>query len=310
MFQLIHLLVTAPQIDDQSYSDALHTAETRLALSERDPRWQAAIAYLEARYGDDWYRAIASREEIDSLTPERLLSMYESRHGSVDDLVVAVVGDIDTAVIEGLARHYIGTLPAGESDTYINRRQPMLDGVAQRQVQVGAGESAVLEIYHEANMEVTPLTVVAADTLSVALAERVNLVIREELGASYVAGASVDTNVAPVRGVDSVVFATLDPSRYDEIRDTMLEILADVAANGLTPAEFEQATAILTTDYARSRNSDLLSVLLSRPHVGDENVLTKSRLSEELLRLTPEDVQALAAAIYGEGGRIEIARRP
>ena len=310
MFQLIHLLVTAPRIDDQSYGDALHTAETRLALSERNPRWQAAIAYIEARYGDTWYRAVANREEIDSLTPQRLLAMYRNRLGSVDDLVVAVAGDIDAEVIERMARHYIGTLPAGESDTYINRRPPMPAGLVQRQVQLGEGESAVLEIYHEADIEVTPLTVVAADTLAAALSERLFLVVREELGASYVAGASVDANVAPVHGIDSVVFATLDPSRYDEIRSTMLEILVDVAANGLTPAEFEQAIAILTADYARSRNSDLLSVLLSRPHVGDENVLTKQRLSEVLGRLTPEDVQALAATIYGEGGRIEIARRP
>jgi len=39
-------------------------------------------------------------------------------------------------------------------------------------------------------------------------------------------------------------------------------------------------------------------------------VLTKKRLYEELGSVTPEHVQALAAALYGEGGRIEIARRP
>ena len=310
MFQLIHLLVTTPQIDDQSYQDALHTAETRLALSERDPRWQAAIAYLEARYGDTWHRAIATRAEIDSLTPQRLLAMYQSRLGSVDDMVVAVTGDIDAAAVERLARHYVGTLPAGESDTYINRRPPMTAGLVQRQVQVGEGESAVLEIYNEADTEVTPLTVVAADVLEVAMSERLFLVIREELGASYVAGAGVDSNTVPSQFFDSVVFATLDPSRYDEIHATMLGIIADVAANGLTPDEFAQATAIMTTDYARSRNSDLISALLSRRHADDEDVATKQRLSEELGNLTPEDVQALAAAIYGEGGRIEIARRP
>ena len=310
LFQLIHLLVTTPQIDDQSYEDALHTAETRLALAERDPRWQAAIAYLQERYGDTWHRAIASREEIDSLHPQRLLAMYQSRLGSVDDLVVAVAGDIDAAAVERLARHYIGTLPAGESDTYVDRRPPMPDGLVQRQVTVGEGESAVLEIYHEADLEVTLRTAVAADVLATALSERLFLVIREELGASYVAGAAVDSNNVPGQFFDSVVFATLDPSRFDEIHGVMLKILADVAANGLTPDEFAQATAILTTDYARSGNSDLIGALLSRRIADDENVITKLRLSEELSRLTPEDVQALAGAIYGEGGRIEIARRP
>ena len=310
MFQLIHLLVTAPRVDEQAYDDALNTAETRVSLAERDPRWQAAVAYLEARYGDTWHRAIATLEELESLTPQRLLSMYQSRLGSVDDLVVAVVGDIDVSVIEGLASHYIGTLPAGEADTYVDRQPPMPTGLVQRQVMVNEGASAVLEIYHEADIEVTPLRAVAADVLTTALSERLFLTIREELGASYVAGAAVDGNTAPSQFFDSVVYATLDPARYDEIYATVLDILADVAANGLTPEEFAQARAILATDYARSANSHLLSALLSRPHVGDENVLTQPRRLQELVRLTPEDVQSLAAAIYGEGGRIEIARRP
>ncbi len=310
MFQLMHLLVTAPRIDDQAYQDAIHTADTRLALSERDPRWQAAIAYLEARYGDTWHRAVAGRSEIDSLTPQRLLDMYRRRLGSVDDMVVAVAGDVDAAIVESLARRYIGTLPAGESDTYTDRRPPMPAGLVQREVQVGQGESAILQIYHEAEMAVTPSTAVAADVLGNALSARMFLVIREHLGSTYTAGAAVDSNTVPGQFFDSVVFATLDPDRYDEIRSKMLEILADVAADGLTSAEFDQAVAVLTTDYARSTNADLLSALLSRRHVGDDNVLTKQRLSRELAGVTPEDVQALAAAIYGEGGRIEIARRP
>ena len=310
MFQLIHLLVTAPRVDDQAYDDAIHTAETRVERAERDPRWQAAVAYYEARFGNTWHRVIANLDEVESLTPQRLLAMYQSRLGSVDDLVVAVVGDTDVSVIERLARHYIGTLPAGEADTYVNRQPPMPTGLVQRQVKVNEGESAVLEIYQEADVEVTPLRAVAADALSTALGERLFLTIREELGASYVAGAAVDGNTAPSQFFDSVVYATLDPSRYDEIYATVLDILADVVADGLTPEEFAQARAILATDYARSANSHLLSALLSRPHVGDENVLTQPRRILELVRLTPEDVQALAAAIYGEGGRIEIARRP
>ena len=137
MFQLIHLLVTAPRVDDQAYDDAIHTAETRVERAERDPRWHAVIAYLEARYGNTWHRAVANLDEVESLTPQRLLAMYQSRLGSVDDLVVAVVGDTDVSVIERLARHYIGTLPAGEADTYVNRQPPMPSGLVQRQVKVG-----------------------------------------------------------------------------------------------------------------------------------------------------------------------------
>jgi zinc protease len=310
MFQLMHLLMTAPRVDDRPYDDAVHTAEEQAAEAESDPRVQAAVAYWEARYGDTWHRIVASREEIASLTPQRLLSLYQSRLGSVDDMVVAVVGDIDAPVIESLARHYIGTLPAGEPDSFVNRRRPMPSDVVQRQIMLTEGESAILVIYQEADLEVTPLRSVATDVLSTALSNRLFSTIREELGASYTAGAQIDTGTVPEHAVSSAVFATLDPARYNEVYTEVLEILADVAANGLSAAEYEQAVAIRAADYRESTNGDLLNTLLSQPLVGDESVLTQARRAQLLARLTPEDVQALAAALYGGGGRIEIIRRP
>lgn len=310
MFQLMHLLVTAPRVHDRAFNDAINTAEERVALAESHSSLQASVAYWEARYGDTWHRIVASGEEVASLTPERLLSLYQSRLGSVDDMVVAVVGDIAASEIESLARRYIGTLPAGESDTYVNRRRPMPSGVVQRQIALTEGESAILQIYQETDLEVTPLRAVATDVLSTALAERISLIIREELGASYTAGASVITGVTPEHVIDSTVYATVDPDRYDEVYARILEILADVAANGLTPGEFAQAVAIGASDYGVVHNGHLLEALLARARYGDDDVLTQKRRTALLEELTLEDVRAIAAALYGEGGRIEIARRP
>ena len=310
MFQLLHLLVTAPRVDDQAFDDALNTAARRTSLSETDPEWQAWAVYNEARYGETWHRPFATREELASLSAPRLLSLYESRLGSVDDLIVAVVGDTDVSVIERLARHYIGTLPAGAADTYANRRPPMTGDLVRRDVQLEEGESAVLEIYYEAEVPLTPLGSVAADVLETALSERLFLVIREELGASYAAAALVDSAAAPTHVFDSLVYVTLDPDRFDEIYSRVLAIIGDMAANGMTAEEYAQAAAIVATDYSKTSNGDLLGALLSRLHIDDEDMVTPRRRLQELEQLSPEDVRALAAAIYGEGGRIEIVSKP
>ena len=310
MFQLLHLLVTAPRVHGRAYNDAINTAEERVARAGSDSRLQASIAYWEARYGDTWHRIVATSEEIAALTPERLLSLYRSRLGSVDDMVVAVAGDIDVSVIESLARRYIGTLPAGESDTYINRRRPMPSGTVQREIKLTEDESAILVIVHETDLEVTPLRSVATHVLSTAVSERLFLAIREDLGSSYAAGAQIDAVTLPEDTINSQVFASLDPDRYDEVYARVLKILADVAANGLTPDEYAQAVAIAAADYHLTNNSHLLNTLISRAYVGDEEALTQTRRGRLLDQLTPEDVQAIAAALYGEGGRIEIIRRP
>ncbi len=310
MFQLIHLMMTAPRVDERAFADAINTAEVRLGLTKTNAPWQAAVAYLEARYGTTWHRFVADSSEIAALTPQSLLDVYKSRFSSVDDLTVAVVGDIDAETIASLATRYIGTLPAGESDTYINRQRPAPTDLQQRQIKASEGESGVLEIYFEAEMPATPLMAVAADVLATAVTERAFLTIRESLGASYTAGADVDANRLPRHYFDSSVYATFDPQRFDEVYSTMLELLADVAANGITPQEFEQARAIAASDYAQVQNSHLLSALIQRSQFGDDNVITQQRRSALLTELTLADVQALAAALYGEDGRIEIITRP
>ena len=310
LFQWLHLLVTAPQIDEQAFLQAVNSAEIRTSLAEVDPRWQALVAYTEARFDPAWHRPVATRDQIESLTPEVLLSIYERRLGDVDDLVVAFVGDIDASEIERLARHYLGTLPVGESDTFVNRRPAMPTDVVRREVTVDQGESAILELYYEAEGPVTPLGSVAADVLEAGLSERVFLAIREGLGASYTAGASVGSTFAPQPGYASSVFATLDPERFDEVHAAVLAIIDDVAANGLTAEEFAQAAAVVATNYSKITNGDLLGALAARLHADDDALLTPQRRQDEVGRVSPADVQSLAAALYGEGGRIEIARRP
>jgi len=310
MFQLIHLMMTAPRVDDRAFADAVNTAEVRLGLSEANAPWQAAVAYLEARYGTTWHRFVANSSEIAALTPESLLEVYKKRLSSVDDLTVAVVGDIDAETIANLATRYIATLPAGEADTYINRQRSAPTELQQRQIKAAEGESGVLEIYFEAEMPVTPLTSVAADVLATAVSERAFLTIRESLGASYTAGAAVSGNRLPRHYFDSSVYATFDPQRFDEVYTAMLELLADVTANGITPQEFEQARAIAASDYALVQNSHLISALIQHSRFGDDNVITQQRRSELLAELTLADVQALAEALYGEDGRIEIITRP
>ena len=310
LFQLMHLRVTSPQIDDIAFRDAVNETEIRASLAEVNSQWQAWVAYNEARFGEMWHRPVATREQVAAMNPDDLLAMYKHRMSRVDDMIVAVVGDIDAAEIGRLAAHYIGSLPANDSsDTFADRRPPMPEEPVRRDVSVGDGESAVLEIYYEAPAAVTASSVVAADVLETALRQRLFLTIREQLGASYTATAWIDPMFAPVVGYDARVYVTLDPDRFDEVHSAVLGIVDDVAVNGVTPAEYAQAVAVVATNYSQISNADLLGVLVARLFVADNELVTPQRRLAELDELTLDEVQTLAAAIYGGGGRVEVASK-
>lgn len=312
LFQLLHLLVTEPRVDDAAFDEALNEAETRLSLTEANTGWQAWLAYNTARFDEAWHRPVATREQLDALTPEALLDLWRRRLGSVDDMVVAVVGDVGAAVVEDLARRYVGTLPAGRADAYADRRPPAPDGVVP--LFVGAADddvSAVFDAYYETEAPVTPAAAVAADVLSTVLNDRLWRVVREDLGASYTAAASVSPVRAPRPGFSSEVLVTVDPDRLGEIRSTVLSILDDLAAAGPDAAELQQARTVLELDYADvSSNAVWLDVLTSRLHLDDDELLTPRRKLAELAQVDAAAVRDLAADLYGAGDRIEIITAP
>ena len=309
MFQMLHLLVTAPQVDDQACAEVVQIGEIILSLAAADPDWQTWIAYLESRHPDafDWFTPVASQEALDALTPESLLDRYLQRLGDVDDLIVAVAGDIDQDVVGQMARTYVGTLPAGEADTFADRRSAEPAGVVRREIELPPdAQNTGVEIYFEAPLAVDVALEVAAQALETILNARLIAEIREEIGATYSAGTAVQPFLTPEPGVSAFVVASGDPEFIDQIQVTIFEILADMVANGPDPDEWAEALAVLNAEYTHEANADHLAAVLRRAHAPDDELATTARLFEELASLKAADVQALAAALFDPDQHIDI----
>lgn len=311
MFQLMHLLFTAPRVDDQAFAEVVSIGEIILNLSQVDPGWKAWVAYNRARYGDEfeWFDPVASQETLDALTAESLLERYSQRFASVDDLLVVVAGDVDRETIERLAHTYVGTLPSGEPDSYVNRRPPEPDGIVRQEVELGPDSQATaLELRHEVLMDIDPAVEVALEVLDVILDARLINDVREDIGATYSVSVQFTPYFTPEQGILSSLTASGAPERMGEIETEIFRILADVAGGNVTADEFAGAVAVVGTDYAALGNADLLSALVRRAFAPDDQLPTPHRLLTELAQLELADVLALAATIYDPEQYINIVR--
>ncbi len=309
MFQMLHLLVTAPQVEEQALAEVVQIGEIIISLAEADPDWQAWIAYIESRHPDsfEWFDPIAPQEALDALTTESLLDRYLQRLGKVDDLLVAVVGDADGGIVEQMARTYVGTLPAGESDTYTNRQSAEPAGVVRREIVLPPDDlNTGVEINLETPYEVDVGLEVAAYALATILDARLVAEVREDLGASYSAGASVVPFLTPEPGVSARIVASGDPEYIDRIQATILDILADLVASGPNSDEWADAVAVLEAEYSYEVNADYLEAVQRRAHAPGTELPTPDRLTEELAELQVADVHALAAALFDIDQRIDI----
>ncbi len=311
MFQLVHLLFTEPRVDDQALAEVVNIGEIILNLSLADPGWKAWVAYNQARHGDEfeWFNPVASQEVLDALTADTLLERYKQRFASVDDLIVVVVGDVDRETVERLARTYVGTLPSGEPDSYVNRRSPAPDETIRKEVDLGPDSQATaLELYYEVLIDIDPAVEVTLEVLDVIVDTRLVNDVREDIGASYAVSVDLSPYFLPEQGVQASITASGDPDRMEEIEAEILRIFADVADGNVSADEFDGALAVVRPNYATLGNADLIHPLARRAYAPDDQLPTPQRLLAELERLELGDVVALAATIFDSDRYINIVR--
>ena len=309
LFTLMHLYITEPRITEVAVGEQTQAMATRLANAETFPQWISELKLLDALYGGSpWHKFIATQAQIDATTPDLLLDLYQARLSDVDDLVVAVVGDIDRATVADLAARYIGSLPPGETDTFVNHRPDYPTGVERITVAVDADAGAAgFDVVFGAAAPLNTASLVIADVAEAIINDLLTVRVREELGDAYVVGVSVSSN-PPVGTWEGRIFSTGASGGLDTGHAEVIEILTELIADGPTERDLDQAIAVVRDNYVLESNSLLINPLLSRHHVDDADVATPERMRAALNDVTAGDVQQFIALLFNLDHRIEVFR--
>ena len=309
LFSMLHLYITAPRMTDVALGEQVQAMESRLANSETVPQWISRLALLDAQYqGSDWHQFIASREQIDATTTSSLLGLYNARLSDVDDLMVVVVGDIDRDTVKNLAARYIGSLPQGVSDTFVDRQPPFPSGVQRIDIGVDADAGASgFDVLFGAELPITTKSLVIADVAKSILDDLLVTRVREELGDAYSVYPLISANEATGTW-NSSISSTGASEGLEQGHARILEIISELVADGPTERDLQQAISVLQDDYVLESNSLILNPLLARLHLDDANVGTPSQRRAALQEVTAEDVRRHIALFFDLDNRIEVFR--
>ncbi|MCY4492426.1 MAG: insulinase family protein [Acidimicrobiaceae bacterium] len=310
LFQLLHLYITEPRVDEVAFRTAIDYAERNLAVDQNNVDRRATTALLDLIYdGDPAQHRVATQQQLDTLDEQTALEIYRARLGKVDDLAIAVVGDIDRTTVADLAARYLGSLPAGESDSWVDLGYELPTGQRSASVELseGAADGGLL-VFHAQPIELTAQNRVVANVLQGVVNNRIIERIREELGASYGGSASISLRREPQPSIRSIMSISGDPARLDEIRAVLMEELEGIADRGPTADQFEQAHRVIRSDWKFFNNSGLANSDLEAIRFTNEDRLTLDNRQELLEEATPADVQALAEHLYGTGHWLEVSK--
>jgi len=310
LFQLLHLSITAPRIDDAAFRSAIEHAETTARSAATTPQTLSIIELFDARYGEsDYPRVLIDADLLDSFTAAEALSVYRERLGSVDDLVVAVVGDIDGDIVEELFERYVGSLPSGEADSFVDLWPTPPSGVVVRTVTAGSDDAgAGVDFLFTAEVAVNERTSLTAMILERIVNARLFDAVREELGASYGARVFTSPETRPDEVVELYILASGDPERLDLITDTILEAVRDLSSNGPSRSEFDRAQGILLSDFELVSNFDLMTMLIDTGRAGSTNPFTRGEAFRTIEDITRSEVADLAAVLFPDDRWIQVTR--
>ena len=134
--------------------------------------------------------------------------------------------------------------------------------------------------------------------------------LREALGATYTGGqAFLEVETAPDALVTLFLRVSGDPDRVDEMHALVLQTLDDLARNGPSTTQFDQAKAVVMSDLDFINNFTLMTDLLAWAELGADAIDLAERY-RGTLGLDRDDVADAASLVLDTGRRVEVFRRP
>ncbi len=281
------------------------------AMGHDDPDRMVAQLLFKTAYQRHPYRlpVIGELQVFDQLTQQDVTDYYRARYVP-NNLTFVIVGDVDADQVYAQLAEYFQAYPEQSlKPIYIPAEPPQ---IGRREV----NEEFATELTRLALAwhipEITHPDVPALDLLSTVLGDgrssRLYRQVREEAGLAFSLGAFSYTPGDPgILGID----ATVEPENRVAAEQMILEIVADLAANGPTAAELAKAKKIVLSHSLgslttmRGQASDLGSNWLVARNLN----FTREYL-DAMQKVTLADLQRVAAKYLVEENLTVVSLNP
>ena len=268
LFQLIHLYMTQPRVDDVALDQYLDDELPYAADPSIEPAYAQYDALLDARYDDPAF-LLPTVESLNSVTADDIDRVFRDRFGDASDFSFAFSGDLDVDEVTDLARRYLGTLPSsGRVETVDYVEPPPPSGIVEEQVGAGQGEQASVSLLFTAPASSDRADDVAALVVQEIITNRLTDTIREELGDSYSPFAVVSVGPGGSPNAETYISNTTGVDLVEEVEQAVLAQLADLRDSGPSDTEVDAAIETVRQQlelFSNEQINDEMLALLTDP---------------------------------------------
>ncbi len=312
LFQLTHLYMTAPRIDDVAVAAVLDEMTTLNASRDDLPDVVFQEALDEGYYGDDpRYFVIPSTTQLADFDTARAEEVYRERFANAGDFAFAFVGDFAIDEMTELAARYIGTLPGTlDRERWVDNQPLPPREVQVSTVEAGQDPQGRIAMSFTNQFEPSLKDRLTARLLDLIVNSRLRNRIREDLSATYSIRAGIDLQRDPDPFAEAFVSATGDPGDLKRISEEVIDDLADLAENGPTETQFATALEQLRTELDLVNNPVIAEALITNYLYPDQPVSELRARYQLIDQIAADDVREMARIAFNPDQRIEVRLVP
>ena len=266
MFQLLHLYMTAPRVDQVAINQLVAAERPVVADPSIDPAAAENDALVDTRYDDEpRYTVLPSVDAFDTLDAAGVERVWNERYGDAGDWTFVFSGDFDVDELVELSSSYLGSLPGTSTvEQPIDVSPPPPATIADADVVAGTGDTASVSMLFTSDVDgLGPELTAHADVVSSLVTARLTDVLREEFGDTYSPYAVSYATTDPEPVVETYVNVSGSPDRIGQIADLVTGELDDLATTGPSEGEFANAFAQVEEQYNFVDNGQFLDALIN-----------------------------------------------
>lgn len=279
----------------QEYAKEQEVIRREFAMGFDDPDRVAGQLLFATAYQRHPYRlpVIGLLDIFDQLTQEQVMRYYRTRYVP-NNLMFVIVGDVDAAQVQQQLTTFFKDHPAQSLPPVYIPPEPKQLGTREVHQEFATELTRLSLSWHIP--EITHPDVPALDLLSTILGDgrssRLYRRVREEAGLAFGVSAFSYTPGQPgVLGID----ATMEPENREPTQQLVLEIIAEIKRDGVTPEELAKAKKISLSHHL----SALTTMRGQASDLGSNWFLTRNlNFTRDYLdavqRLSPADLQRVA----------------
>ena len=282
------------------YTERDVVMEERRMRVETSPGGALYEAHLDAAYSVHPYGqpVVGYRSDLETLSRDDVARYYRDFYGP-NNAVLAVVGNIDLDQVEGWAREYLGSIPAGREPPPVFAQEPTQRG--ERRVEIRWDAEPALRIGWHVPSALHPdapaLAVLSAILTGGRTTRLHRRLVTDERLASTVYSSMGPGDLYP--RLFHLEATPLHPTRTVDLEEIVYEEIRRLADEGPTDREVERVrNQIAAAEIRRVQSNFGLAMQLadSESRFGDWRATFRS--TERLRGVTPEDVKRVAERYF------------